>query len=575
MTELKPAFKNQAAIKIGALIAAFISTYAWVFNRVRDINPAILQDEWIYLVTSRSYSPWAQDLPFDFGNYLFNLVYSSTLICGDAFYTCAKVMNLTLLHGFAATLFVIALRFIPFWGALIFYIATALSPTMIYSSMYLPESLLFFFLGLTLYFVLKAADNPTWKNWAAVGAPLGLAALAKPHALMAAVAIGVYLLIAGLERRPYWKPSVLNATALLAAFLAVRIGIGFTVAGPKSLNVFGAYGATDSIGRFVGGAAGTGSQVAEGSLVGIGEVEAAVGLFPAQLYTHGMVIAALLGASVVAIILAVINSSKSETVRPVHRFGLFTLIWLVVLVIMIVLFTGWVTGSGDDHTTRVLLRYYDYLFPIVMLAGVAVFFDKQILADTKAWIRWIVIAPAFLMISVAFAGYFGSLTIQIADAPNLAGLVVDKFTIDVTANLMLLTLLVMAFVPKSTVWAAAVMVPFVMIGTGYQIQDQYRGFRLEASSADQAGQFVRDYLPRDELSEVLILAESRFDGRVASFWMDVNPELEILGAGSVYPLELVEESVHHVLVIGNLTLEGGEVVSSGEGFVLVDTSARD
>ena len=573
MTELKAAFKDQAAIKIGALLAAFVGTYAWVFNQVRDINPAILQDEWIYLVSSRGSSPWDQNMPYDFGNYLFNFVYSSTLLCGESFYTCAKVINLTLLHGFALTLFVIALRFIPFWGALFFYIATALSPTMIYSSMYLPESLLFFFLGLTLYSVLKAADDPTWKNWAVAGIPLGLAALAKPHALMAAMAIGIYLIVSSIERRPFWKTVVINAAALFFAFLVVRVLVGLAVAGPKSLNVFGAYGATSSIATFVGEAGS--AAPAEGSLVGAGAVTGAIELFPTQLYAHLMVIGALLGAALVAIMISIVHSTRTSEIKPVHHFALLVFIWLVALIIMIVLFTGWITGSGDDHTTRVLLRYYDYLFPIVMLAGVAVFFDKDILTDTKNWVRWIVIAPMFFVISAAFAGYFGTLTIQIADAPNLAGLVVDKFTIDVTANLMLLTLLVMAFFPKFTVWAAAAMVPFVMVATGFQIQDQYRGFRLEASPADQAGHLLRESLPKDELSEVLILAESRFDGRVASFWMDANPDLEILGAGSIYPLELVEGATQYVLVIGNLAADGGKVVSSGEGFVLLDISDRD
>ena len=567
MNQLKASLESKPALKLSALGAAFFASFGWIFVQVRDINPAILQDEWIYLVTSRGYSPWAQDLPFDFGNYLFNLVYSSTLVCGDAFYTCAKVLNLTLLHGFALTLFVIALRFMPFWGAFVFYIATVLSPTMIYSSMYLPESLLFFFLGFTLYFVLKAADDPTWKNWAIAGVPLGLAALSKPHALMAAVAIGIYLLINGIERRPYWKPAVINAAALLGGFLVIRIGVGMLVAGPKSLNVFGAYGATSAIGTFVG-EAGTGAAAVEGSLVGAGPVAGAVGLFPTQINTHLMVIAALLGAAVVGLILATVDSFRTSQVTPTHRFAVMVLIWLTALVIMIVLFTGWITGGGDDHTTRVLLRYYDYLFPIVMLAGVAVFFDKRILPETKSWIRWIAIAPVFFMISAAFAGYFGTLTIQIADAPNLAGLVVDKLTIDVTANLMLLTLLVMAFAPKYTVWAAAAMVPFVMIGTGYQIQDQYRGFRLEPSAADLAGHFTKEYLPEDQLEDVFILAESRFDGRVASFWMDANPELQIIGSGSVYPLDMLPEGTDYVLVIGNLSLESGEVVSDAEGYQL-------
>jgi hypothetical protein len=51
--------------------------------------------------------------------------------------------------------------------------------------------------------------------------------------------------------------------------------------------------------------------------------------------------------------------------------------------------------------------------------------------------------------------------------------------------------------------------------------------------------------------------------------MDVNADLEILGAGSVYPLDMVEAGTEYVLVIGNLALDGGEVVSSAEGYQLV------
>jgi phosphoglycerol transferase len=282
-----------------------------------------------------------------------------------------------------------------------------------------------------------------------------------------------------------------------------------------------------------------------------------------------LVIASLLGAAVVAIAIATVDIFRTSAVRPQHRLALLTLIWLIVMVIAIVLFTGWVTGGGDDHTTRVLLRYYDYLFPIVMLAGVVVAWDKQILANTKAWIRWLVIAPIFLLISVAFAGYFGGLTIQIADAPNLAGLVVDETQLNVTANLMFLTLFVIAFFPKYTIWAMALVVPWTMIGTGWQIQDQYQGFRIEDSAADRAGHFTRDYLEREDLDNVLILAESRFDGRVASFWMEHNTDLELLGASSVYSTSSIPEDIKWVLAIGNISVESGEVVSSEEGYKLV------
>lgn len=556
------------AIKLTALVAAIVGTGAWVFFRVKDINPAILQDEWIYSITSRQHAPWDQNLPFDFGNYLFNFVYSSTNLCGPEFYTCTKLINIVFLQGFALTLFVIAIRFIPFWGAFGFFIAAVLSPTSVYASMFLPEPMLFFFLGLTLYYVLKASEKPSWRTWSYAGVFLGLAGLAKPHALMAAMALGIYLLVSSLSQKPYWKLTALNLVGFTGGFLATRILIGFLVAGPKSLNIFGAYGASGAFGKFVGGVVG-GEGVAEGELVGAGPVAGALGLFPAQSYTHVLVIAALLGAAVVAILLAVVDIFTTSVVRPQHRFALLALIWLLVMVIAIVLFTGWITGGGDDHTTRVLLRYYDYLFPIVMLAGLVVAWDKTTLANTKAWIRWIVIAPIFVLISVAFAGYFGSLTIQIADAPNLAGLVVDQTQLNVTANLMFLTLLAIAFFPKYTIWAMALVVPWTMIGTGWQIQDQYQGFRAENSAADNAGIFTRDLIEREDLDNVLILAESRFDGRVASFWMEHNSDLELLAPTTVFPASSIPEDIKWVLAIGNLSVEVGEVVSSEEGFKLV------
>jgi phosphoglycerol transferase len=568
MKTIKATFGKQWQLKLASLLAVLAGTSAWVFNQVKDINPAILQDEWVYLVTSRLYSPWAQDLPFDFGNYLYNLVYSSTNLCGEAFYTCAKALNIAFIQGFALTLFVIALRFLPFWGALVFYAAVALSPTSVYASMLLPEPMFFFFIALTLLAITRASKNQSWQDWVVVGVPLAFAALVKPHALFAAMAIGIYLLVAGLEKRPYWRPTLLNAAALLGSFLAVRFIVGFVAAGPKALNIFSAYGASGAVGEFVGGVASGKAGSEASTLIGSGNVAGAVGLFPAQFMTHAMVVAALLGASVVAVLIAVIHAVSTKQVRAVHKFSVLTLVWLLLMMVAIVLFTGWITGGGDDHTTRVLLRYYDYLFPIVALAGVAVAADKEILTATKAWVRWLIVGPVFLLISIAFAGYFGTLTIQIADAPNLAGLVVDKLTFDTTGNLTMLVLLLIAFFPRFAIWGFAAMVPFTLVMTGYQIQDQYQGFRLEDSAADKAGHFTAETLDVQQRDDLLILAETRFDARVASFWLEHNTDIELLGAESVYPVANLPEGTKWVLAIGNLSMESGDVVSTEDGYKL-------
>lgn len=118
------------------------------------------------------------------------------------------------------------------------------------------------------------------------------------------------------------------------------------------------------------------------------------------------------------------------------------------------------------------------------MAGTAVIFDKSIKSETKSWVRWVVIAPIFLFISTALGVYFGTLTIQFADAPNLDALVGDKFTVDTIANLSFLALLAIAFFPKFNPLVAAVLLPGMLVSVGYQIQGQYQGFRLQDSAAD-------------------------------------------------------------------------------------------
>ena len=63
--QLAKVTRNQWLIFAAAMSAAV----AWVFSRIVNINPAILGDEWVYLVTSRHVAFWDQEPPFNLGNY--------------------------------------------------------------------------------------------------------------------------------------------------------------------------------------------------------------------------------------------------------------------------------------------------------------------------------------------------------------------------------------------------------------------------------------------------------------------------------------------------------------------------
>jgi hypothetical protein len=232
-----------------------------------------------------------------------------------------------------------------------------------------------------------------------------------------------------------------------------------------------------------------------------------------------------------------------------------------------VLFTGWITGGGDDHTTRVLERYYDFLFVFAPLAGL-VALSSGVATRISIWLRAPLAFAIFIIITPAFSGFFGTLTIQIADAPNLAGLVVNQDVFNAVALFTFTSLLVFAFAPRYTPWMFALLLPATMVGTGFQIQDQYQGFRAELSPADRAGQYAAQNWTLDERESTLVLATSRFDATNAAIWVDVaNLPYEMFGAGSVYDVSMAPESTSWIIAVGDISASGEILeVIEGDGY---------
>ncbi|MEY4990803.1 MAG: hypothetical protein RIS08_1029 [Actinomycetota bacterium] len=543
-----------------------------MYSRVWMVNPAILGDEYLYSMNARKASPWDPSPAGDFSNYLFNLVFSSTNLCGPSFYTCAKLLNLVFFLGFTFVIFLVALRLIGFWPAYGFMVAAGLSPLGVYTSMFLPESMYFFFLSLVLVLVLNAAQNYEWQNWAWVGLLVGITSLIKPHAWLSAIAIGIFMLVLGLsQKRLRWKPLFLSLASIISAAVVGRVVVGFFVAGPKALGFFGQYLGESVIQEItsVGNGAGSTAELPAPSPVASGQVNGVIALFGIQLNTHMLTVFALMGIAVLGLTLGLIAIIRTRELDPVSAFSLFAFIWLFSLILEIVIFTGWITGGGDDHTTRVLLRYYDFLFVIVPLAGFAAIWSG--LADkTNVFLRWGLVFIVGLLITPAFSGFFGTLTIQIADAPNLAGLVVNQDVLNGVALTSALALFVFAVAPKYLKWAFIVILPFSMVGTGWQIQDQYQGFRAELNAADKAGKFVYQNWSEADRLESLVIAGSRFEATNVAIWADVpGIEYELFGAGSQYDANSAPDGTRWIIAVGDLGAVGdfAEVVE-GDGYTL-------
>jgi phosphoglycerol transferase len=550
-----------------AFAGSMLAMAAWVYSRVAMVNPAILGDEYLYSINARKAAPWDPSPAGDFSNYLFNLVYSSTNLCGDAFYTCGKLLNLVFFVGFLTVIFIIAKRYMNYWIAFAFTILAGLSPLSVYTSMFLPESMYFFFLSLVFAAVLKAADTFAWKDWAVVGALIGVTSLVKPHAWLSAIAIGIFLVVLGLTNAKHRFGPLLKAIgAISAGAILGRVIVGFLVAGPKALSFFGQYLGTGTIAEL----AKTGDlSSAAAKPVGTSPMNGVISLFSIQFNIHMLTISALMGVAILGITVGVIELIKMRELTKMTALSLLAFIWLFSLVIEIVIFTGWITGLGDDHTTRVLERYYDFLFVIVPLAGLAALTSK-FMSETKIWIRLPLAVVMLILITPAFSGFFGTLTIQIADAPNLAGLVVNQDVFNAAALFGFASLIVFAFFPKYTPLVLIGLLPVTMIGTGYQIQDQYQGFRGELNAQDKAGQYLRANLTPEQVDSTWIAATSRFEATNVAIWADsATIKYDLFGAASVLDASLVPEGTTYVLVTGDLTYSGPVLETiPGEGYTL-------
>jgi len=178
------------------------------------------------------------------------------------------------------------------------------------------------------------------------------------------------------------------------------------------------------------------------------------------------------------------------------------------------------------------------------------------------------------LITPAFTGFFASLTIQIADAPTLAGLVVNTEIFNGVAVVGFIALIVLATFPRYAAWTFAILLPFSMVGTGWQIQDQYQGFRGSLSAADKAGQYLRDNLSQEEIDSTWILATSRFDATNIAIWADsAVMDYELAVSGSQIPLESVPAGVKYVVATSELGLVGSTSDQYvGEGFTVYTLS---
>ena len=535
---------------------------AWSISRIWTVLPSIMQDEYIY--TSQ-----AKNLPFAeqfYSNYLFSSVMSLTNACGYEFYTCTKTINSFFFMGTVLLTFLIAIRFLTFRWSVFVASVTALSPIAVPVSYFMPETMYFTMMTLTIWLTLVVSKRESWWLWIVSGLSLGATALVKPHAVFMLPAFVIFAFIFAYKKSGSSLLQALRASASVATgFMVTKFGLGFAFAGTEGLKLFGGYGSP--VGALTGAAGAETVTVGTDGAVRSG-LEVLLTVASTHLLAHAS--AMLLLAGIPLILSLRVSYSVVKTKQPIGDVSsLFVLVALITvsMVGVVALFEAYVTASGDDHSDRLILRYYEFLIPQFIVMGLLL----PRFTDSKRLFRIIqgsIIVAASMFFTIYYPPTFDK---QYADSSTLPGMGDSQgFFVFVGIFVSCAVIFWIVNPERGNLAIGRFIMPAVLIVALVMSQNKLIEINGTPAYFDQAGWGTREYLENVPGDRIMVVGQTRTEVFTVKFWIDeANIKDLLVVEGSVITPEYVSES-DYVVTLGNIGIEfPHELVTEGEGYKLV------
>ena len=539
----------------------------WSISRVWTVLPSIMQDEYIY--TSQ-----AKNLPFAeqfYSNYIFSFVMGVTNYCGDEFYACTKSINSLFFLGTVLFTFLIASRFLTLRWSVFAASVTALSPVAIPVSFFMPETMYFSLMTFTVWLTLVVSKRETLWLWALPGISLGATALVKPHAIFMLPAFAVFAFVYAYKKySSSWIKAIASASAVVVGFMTTKLGLGYAFAGAAGLKFFGGYGSP------VGAIAGVVSKPAEVSPpdspadpeTASSGLEIFLEVSASHFLAHTAVLLLLAGIPLILSLRIALSVSKTkQPVGDVSSFFILIALITASMVVVVALFEAYVTGSGDDHSDRLILRYYEFLIPQFVVMGLLL--DR--FTDSRTVLRAIqgsVIVLAAMAFTIVYPITFNK---QYADSSTLPG-IGDTQGFFIFVGLFVSSAVIFWIVnpERGNQVIGRVIMPAVLILALVMSQNKLIEINGTPAYFDQAGWDSRTYLQDVPGDRILVVGQTRTEVFTVKFWIDeANIRDLLVGDGSVIGPENIE-GTDYVVSLGNMEIGfAHELVTEGEGYRLV------
>jgi phosphoglycerol transferase len=540
-----------------------IAFAAWSISRVWTVLPSIMGDEYVYTSASR-HLPFAEQF---FSNYVFSWIMSATNMCGTDFYVCTKSINSIFFALAIIFTFLIAIRYLTFGWSVFVASVTALSPIAIPVSYFMPEIMYFAAMTGVVLVALWIADQNRWVLWSLPGLALGVAALVKPHAIFMLPAFTIFAFVVAYKKIDgNWVAGLKSAAVSISGFVVAKFGMGFLFAGTEGLKLFGGYGSpVDALTSVVGN---TAPKVAEDQGIEATGLELFLNVASGHLIMHLAAVLMIAGLPLLLSLRVMVSvSKKPEPVGPVS--SLFVLVGLITfsIITVVALFEAYVTVGGDDHSDRLILRYYEFLIPQFIVMGLLLprFTDSKLLWRIA---QGSLVVGAALFFSIFYPSNFDQ---QYADSSSMPGLHESGGLFIAITVALSAAILYWVFTPEEgNLIIGRFILPLFMVSSLVLSQNNLIAINGTPAYFDQAGWDSRTYLQDVRGDRILVVGQTRTEVFTVKFWIDeANIRDLLVFEGSVIGLDNVVDT-DYVVTLGNMELAFKyDVVTEGEGYRLV------
>jgi phosphoglycerol transferase len=541
--ESKPSVFTSRYFEWFALAVASVVSYWILTARLVGVNVSVLVDEYSYVLDAhyRALSETA------YPNHLFQLVYSTTKACGPEFYACARSLNALFVVGGGLIVYFFA-KYVSkkYWLASAGFVVTVFGSMGTYTAYFMPEAIFNFFMVAFFYALTRFSLSNNLVVWAGMGAILGIASLAKPHAFFVVPALVVYIFLLTRATEPKF---LITATKRLfasgVALVGTKFAIGFAIAGERGLSIFGSYGGAISSGDAVASTLGVNTWVN----------------VPVTAWGQILMITMILGFSLPVAILGLLESfKKDKQAFLANRFrALFTLSLLNMMAVVAV-FEAWQNLTNWMHT-----RYNSYLIPlaIIVLIEAYINFDR---APGKLSKRLTVGGFTLLSLFALFTAAipYGANWIDAPDfKAHIDNLVISSIAIVVATSLGLwwlwnnkIPMLVgIVFMVGSSVFTGAHISSFLSTNFG---QD---------TTYDHLGRVLRDLLPQEQRDSTLLVGDNNTSMERALFSALSGGAKPKMVSAEGFAVTEVPDETSWVVKVGEPTITGfEEPILKGLGF---------